>query len=271
MKLIDCFMYFDEDLVLDIRLNTLDKIVDKFVIVEAKKDHAGNEKNLNFNIKNFAKFKNKISYIVIDDLPITKKFFRKNWRPEWYTENAHRDKLELGYLDASDQDLIMISDIDEIPNPEKISEFKLENMYGCFLQMNFQSKINLINKDIREWAGTKICQKKNLRSPQWLRNIKIKKRPIWKFYKPRQPQLINHGGWHFSFLKTPRNISKKIKSFAHGEFNKEHLVDENKIKERIEKGEDVFERGFKIKKINIDNTFPDYIRQNQNMLKSWIA
>ncbi|MAJ85961.1 MAG: glycosyl transferase family 17 [Candidatus Pelagibacter sp.] len=270
MKLIDCFMYFDEDLVLDIRLNTLDKIVDKFVIVEAKKDHAGNEKNLNFNIKNFAKFKNKISYIVIDDLPITKKFFRKNWRPEWYTENAHRDKLELGYLDASDQDLIMISDIDEIPNPEKISEFKLENMYGCFLQMNFQSKINLINKDIREWAGTKICQKKNLRSPQWLRNIKIKKRPIWKFYKPRQPQLINHGGWHFSFLKTPRNISKKIKSFVHQELNINEFTNTENIEKRIKENKDIFDRKYQYKKIEIDKNFPEYILNNKEKFRDWI-
>tara|TARA_A100000164_G_scaffold334522_1_gene325845 strand:- start:325 stop:1119 length:795 start_codon:yes stop_codon:yes gene_type:complete len=263
-------MYFDEDLVLDIRLNTLDKIVDKFVIVEAKKDHAGNEKNLNFNIKNFAKFKNKISYIVIDDLPITKKFFRKNWRPEWYTENAHRDKLELGYLDASDQDLIMISDIDEIPNPEKISEFKLENMYGCFLQMNFQSKINLINKDIREWAGTKICQKKNLRSPQWLRNIKIKKRPIWKFYKPRQPQLINHGGWHFSFLKTPRNISKKIKSFVHQELNINEFTNTENIEKRIKENKDIFDRKYQYKKIEIDKNFPEYILNNKEKFRDWI-
>ena len=175
MKLIDCFMYFDEDLVLDIRLNELKNTVDKFVIVEAKKDHAGNQKNLNFDIKNFSKFKDRIHYIVIDDLPVNKKFFKKNWRSEWHTENAHRNKLELGYLDASDNDLIMISDIDEIPNPKMIKNFKLENIYGCFIQMNFQRKINLLNKDVKEWPGTKICQKKNLRSPQWLRNIKIKK------------------------------------------------------------------------------------------------
>ena len=73
-------------------------------------------------------------------MPVTKNFFKKNWRSEWYTENAHRNKLELGYLDASDNDLIMISDIDEIPNPKMIKNFKLENIYGCFMQMNFQRK-----------------------------------------------------------------------------------------------------------------------------------
>ena len=69
MKLVDCFMYFDEDLVLDIRLHTLFKEVDKFIIAEATKDHAGNPKKLNFKLENFSKFKNKIKYLIIDDLP----------------------------------------------------------------------------------------------------------------------------------------------------------------------------------------------------------
>ena len=73
----------------------------------------------------------------------------------------------------------------------------------------FTKKINLLNEDVQEWPGTKICQKKNLRSPQWLRNIKIKKRPFWKFFKPRQPQLIYNGGWHFSFLKNSKIFQKK--------------------------------------------------------------
>ena len=79
------------------------------------------------------------------------------------------------------------------------------------MQKNFQSKINMINMSQKYWGGTKICQKKFLKSPQWLRNIKTKKRPFWKFYKPKEPQLIFDGGWHFSYLKKPENISKKIK------------------------------------------------------------
>ena len=270
MKLIDCFMYFDEDMVLDIRLNVLKNNVDKFVIVESKKDHAGNKKNLNFDIKNFLKFRDKIHYIVLDDLPVTKNFFKKNWRSEWYTENAHRNKLELGYLESSDNDLIMISDIDEIPNPKTINNFKLENIYGCFMQMNFQTKINLLNKDVKEWPGTKICQKKNLRSPQWLRNIKIKKRPFWKFFKPRQPQLINNGGWHFSFLKNSKNISKKIKSFVHQELNQEKFTNIENIEKRINKNKDIFDRDYNYVKVIVDESFPDYITENKKKFEDWI-
>ena len=75
MKLIDSFMYFDEDLVLDLRLNILNKIVDKFVIVESRIDHAGNPKKLNFNIEKFVKFKHKIDYLIIENLPVKKKTF----------------------------------------------------------------------------------------------------------------------------------------------------------------------------------------------------
>ena len=69
MNIYDCFMYFDEDMLLDIRLNTLNKYVKKFVIVEANYTHNGEAKSLNFNFKNFEKFKDKIIYIVVNEKP----------------------------------------------------------------------------------------------------------------------------------------------------------------------------------------------------------
>lgn len=145
MKLIDCFMYFDEDLVLDIRLNTLKDKVDKFIIAEATKNHAGEDKKLNFKIENFSKFRNKIRYIVIDDLPLSVKSPKKDWHENHARDQFQRNAIERGYKEFDDEDLIMISDIDEIPNPKKIEEFKIKNKFACFLQKNFQSKINLLN------------------------------------------------------------------------------------------------------------------------------
>ena len=116
----------------------------------------------------------------------------------------------------------------------------------------------------------KICLKKNLKSPQWLRNLKFKKYPFWRFDKPRNIQIIKDGGWHFAYLHTAQNISRKIKSFAHGEFNKKNLTDEKEIQKRIENKEDIFNRGYDLKKIDIDETYPDYIRQNLELLKNWI-
>ena len=270
MKLIDCCMYFDEDLMLDLRLNILNENVDKFIITEATRDHAGNEKKLNFNLENFSKFKNKIHYLIIDDIPIDIKSKKKNWSSNHWRDQHQRNAMARGFQNCGDEDLIMISDIDEIPDPKKISEFKIENKYACFMQKNFQSKLNLLNITDSYWMGTKICKKKFLKSPQWLRDIKTKKRPFWKFYKPKEPQLILDGGWHFSFLKNPRDIAKKIKVYAHQEFNKINFTDEKQITKRIENKEDLFDRNIKYKKIEIDENYPKYIVDNKLMLKEWI-
>ena len=241
MKLIDCFMYFDEDLVLDIRLNTLNDKVDKFIIVEATRDHAGREKKLNFKIENFTKFKNKIKYLVIDDLPIDVKSPKKGWHENHARDQFQRNSIERGYREFNDDDLIMISDIDEIPNPKKINEFNIKNRFGCFLQKNFQSKINLLNITNTNWPGTKICQKKNLKSPQWLRNLKTKKRSFWRFFH-KEIQLINNGGWHFSFLKDPGSIKNKIISYSHQEYNTKEFTNINLIKETLSSCKDLFKR-----------------------------
>tara|TARA_B100001059_G_C17721217_1_gene520830 strand:- start:75 stop:890 length:816 start_codon:yes stop_codon:yes gene_type:complete len=271
MKLIDCFMYFDEDLMLDIRLNTLNEYVDKFVIAEATLDHAGNKKKLNFDIKNFSKFKKKINYLIIEDLPKTVGEFKKDWKPEHIRDQFQRNSLVRGYQQYGDEDLIMISDLDEIPNPKKISEFNINNKSGCFVQKNFQSKLNLLNTTETFWSGTRISQKKNIKSPQWLRNIKTKKRPFWKIYKPKKPQLILNGGWHFSYLKKPEGISKKITSFAHQEFNKDEFTDIKKIQEKINTKTDIFGRDFKYEKVEIDNSFPEYIIKNREKFNDWLV
>jgi beta-1,4-mannosyl-glycoprotein beta-1,4-N-acetylglucosaminyltransferase len=164
----------------------------------------------------------------------------------------------------------MISDIDEIPNPKKIIEFDLKEKYACLLQKNFQSKLNLLNITNNYWPGTKICQKKFLKSPQWLRNIKTKKVPFWKFFKDKEPQLINDAGWHFSFLKTPPLIRKKIISYSHQEFNKEEFINEENIEKKINKGEDLFNRNIKYKAIAVDKSFPKYIFKNKEYFKNWI-
>ena len=270
MKLIDCFMYFDEDLMLDLRLNILNENVDKFIIAEATRDHAGNEKKLNFNLKNFSKFENKIQYLVVDDVPINVKSKKKNWSANHWRDQHQRNAMARGFENCDDEDLIMISDIDEIPDPKKMSEFKIQNKYACFMQKNFQSKLNLLNVTDKYWMGTKICQKKFLRSPQWLRDIKTKKRPFWKFYKPKTPQLILDGGWHFSLLKKPKDIAKKIISYSHQEFNKDEFINEKKIEKRIENKQDLFNRNIKYEKIEIDSSFPKYIFDNKTMYKDWI-
>ncbi len=268
MAIYDCFQYFNEEHIADLRFNILNKFIDYFVIVESTVNHQGKQKKLQFNIDNYKKFKDKIKYIIVDDTPENIKKLHKGG--ESLVEQHQRNSLMKVLNKAEDEDLIILSDVDEIPDLNKLNLFNKKN-YAVFSQKMFMYKINLLNLDENNWHGSKICLKKNLKTPQWLRNLKFKKYPFWRLDKPRNLQIIQNGGWHFAYLQSAENISKKIKSFAHGEFNKEHLSDEEKIKQRIQKGEDVFERGFKLKRINIDDSFPDFIKQNQSMLKNWIA
>ena len=170
---------------------------------------------------------------------------------------------------ADDNDLIILSDSDEIPDLKKLNQIKPSTKFTAFSQMMFMYKINLQNLDESNWIGSKICLKKHFPKPQKLRDLKFKDYPFWRIDK-FNIQIIK-GGWHFSFLQTPEDIAKKIKSYSHGEFNTKDNTDEQKINQKIRDNQDIFGRGFKLKKVNIDRSFPDYIVSNQNHLKDWIT
>ena len=133
----------------------------------------------------------------------------------------------------------------------------------------FMYKLNLQNLNESDWIGSKICLKKHLPIPQKLRDFKFKNYPFWRLDK-KKFQIIK-GGWHFSFLQTPYNIINKIKSYSHGEFNTKNNTDESIIKKKIQEGKDIFDRGFSLKKINIDDSYPNYIVNNQKLLQDWIV
>ena len=150
MNIYDGFMYYDEDLILDLRLNLLNEFVKKFIIVESNYTHSGKKRKLNFDIRNFSKFKNKIHYIIVDTLPknILKLQTSDN---EHQTnskildnalarENYHRNKISLGLDSCHDDDIIIISDIDEIPN---LVNFQHKGKISIFLQKMFYYKFNL--------------------------------------------------------------------------------------------------------------------------------
>ena len=267
MAIYDCFQYFNEDHIVDLRFNILNKFVDKFVIVESTVNHQGKPKKLSFDINNYRKFKNKINYIIVDDTPENIK--KPHEGGESLVEQHQRNSIMKGLKNANENDLVILSDVDEIPDLNKLHEYD-RNKYAVFSQKMFMYKLNLLNLEENNWHGSKICLKKNFKSPQWLRDFKFKKYPLWRIDKTRNLQIIENGGWHFAYLQTPENISKKIKSFAHGEFNKNDITNEEGIRLKIKKGQDIFERGFKLQKINIDEEFPEYILKNKEYFKDWI-
>ena len=266
MAIYDCFQYFNEDHILDLRFNILNEAVDYFVISESTRTHQGIKKKLNFNINNFGKFKHKIKYIVSD---YEKKIdFENHVSGESLIEQDQRNSLSRGLINAHDNDLIILSDSDEIPDLTKLNQIKKNTKFTAFSQMMFMYKLNLQNLNESNWVGSKITLKKNFPVPQKLRNLKFKEYPFWRFDK-YSLQIIK-GGWHFSFLQKPKDIAKKIKSYSHGEFNKCEITDEKKIEKRIANNEDIFGRGYELKKININENYPEFIKNNKDLLKQWI-
>ena len=268
MAVYDCFQFFNEEHILDLRFNILNEFVDFFVMVESTTDHQGKPKQLNFDLKKFKKFSDKIIYIVVDDTVEAIK--KPHIGGESLVEQHQRNSLLRGLKDCHEDDLIILSDVDEIPDLNKLNIFNKKNKYAVFSQKMFNYKINLLNETENNWHGSKICLKKNLKSPQWLRNLKFKKYPFWRIDKPRNLQIIENGGWHFAYLQSPTNISKKIKSFAHGEFNTANFSNKENIEEKIKMGKDIFDRNISYKKVAVDNSFPKYIVDNKEKFKDWI-
>jgi len=267
MAIYDCFQFFNEEDILDIRLNILSPFVDYFIITESVYDHQGNLRELVFNRKKFEKFNHKINYIIVNDIP--QSAIKNHQGGHSLIEQCQRNAIMRGLQRSRNEDLIIISDVDEIPDLRKLNLYNKKN-YAVFSQRMFNFKLNLMNITESNWHGSRICLKKNLKSPQYLRNIKFKKYPFWRLDKIRNIQVIENGGWHFSYLQDVSLIMKKIKSFSHGEFNNSLIVNENTISEKINKGIDIFNRNIEYKKVEIDNSFPEYIYRNAEKFKKWI-
>jgi len=288
-------MFFDEEMLLDLRLNTLNKFVDKFVIVESSYTHSGKDKKLIFDINKYSKFRDKIHYIVLKDQPkeieqinkedsdldITNKEIMNALR----RENLQRDMIAKGLEDAKNDDWILISDLDEIPDLRNINFESVKNKIIFFKQKVFYYKLNLELKTLR-WIGSRACRKKDLKSPQWLRNLKDKIYPKWRidiiFSKKRYNNIffIENGGWHFSFVKKPEDIEKKLKSYLHhreydldplGIENIKNLINSKSViyDHRVDQTQYKFGGGQKLEKIDV-KFLPDHVSCNQDKYLEWL-
>tara|TARA_X000000368_G_scaffold367104_1_gene314237 strand:+ start:288 stop:1109 length:822 start_codon:yes stop_codon:yes gene_type:complete len=272
MKIFDCFLYFDEDLILDLRLNILYNYVDQFVILEAAEDHQGNKRKLKFDIEKFSKFKSKIKYISLDTIHVDENIkLKKNWHKGHIKEQSMRNSIGNYLNEAEPDDWIIISDIDEIPDPDKIKVFNPKKKYAFFEQKFFSYKFNIMNKSQPNWYGSRICVKRFLKSPQWLRSIKIKKRNIIKkFFLNLNYEILKNGGWHFSNIKSPDEIIEKTNAFCHGELNQEKFKNKHIIESKIKNLKDIYDREIIYEKIQIDETFPKFFIENLKIYENWI-
>jgi len=267
MKIFDCVTFFEEERLMNLRFNILNPYVEKFIICEGSYDHRGRKKRINFNKNKFPKFKNKIIHTICGRFP-------KNLNP-WERQAFQREHLLKSLSVANDEDYIMFSDPDEIPNPKKLKNFNLNKKYGIFLQNLFYYKLNL--QDIKlgcNWEGTRICKKKYLKSINYMRQKVLKKNlkyNFWRIDKEKNIELIQNGGWHFSYLLKPQEIQKKIQTFAHTEFDKKIYTNLKNINHCIKNGLDLFKRNIFYKKIKINKSYPKFIIENKKNLKKWIA
>jgi beta-1,4-mannosyl-glycoprotein beta-1,4-N-acetylglucosaminyltransferase len=290
MKIFDCTTFFDENLMLEIRFNILNKYVDKFVVSEAKYSHSGEKKKLNFNINRFSEFKKKIIYLVTDNEPTNILYDKSNSSNQLYLRTnsikriAHqRNKLEECLSLANNEDYIFYSDNDEIPDLENFN-FKEDNNILIFKQKLFYYKFNLLCDRV-DWFGTKGCKKKNFISFSWLREIKPKKYPFYRIdtnfsnTKYRNIKIVNNGGWHFSQLKTAKDIEIKLA-------NQEHHDEYMAARENLPSVEDLIKRKtitydhhaksseykyskeFKLKTLPIES-MPLYLQNNVNKYTEW--
>ena len=288
-------MYFDEEVVLDVRLNTLDKYVDYFVIVESSFTHKGDNKNLMFNHNKFEKFKNKIIYLVYDKQPKGIEVVNENDSEDEKSrkyilnaalrENGQRNFIQNGLNKAEDNDIILISDVDEIPNLSEVNFNNISEKIIMFHQDMFYYKFDLKIPNLL-WTGTRGCRKKYLLSPQWLRNVKDRKYfpfridILFSEKKYSSIKFISNGGWHFSNIKTAEEIEYKLKSYLHHrEFDEQSLsveeiqnIIENKkaiydlkVDKRVNKIGD----GSKLVKIKFEK-LPIYIQQNKHNYMKWL-
>ena len=296
MKIYDCFMFSDEKMLLNLRLKYLERFVDKFIIVEACYFHNGQPKKLNFNINEFAEFKHKIEYVVVKDHPpgiITenkddeilqrdkKKIFNSILR-----DNYQRDRLTQELQNLDFDDLIIISDLDEIPKLETINFKNIDNEILIFKQKMFYYKFNLVYENFI-WYGSKAIKKKKFFSAQWLRNIKSKRYPPWRldiFFskkKYKNIKFIEDGGWHFTCIKKPREIHEKLLTFAHHQDYENSNIKLNELIKKIEDKKILYDHNVDkksqnkwftdktLKKVNLE-ILPDIISFEKETYKEWI-
>ena len=292
MKIYDCSTFYSEHMMLDVRFHVLNDYVEKFIVTESLYSHSGQPKKLNFDINNYPKFKDKIIYLVIDQEPndLIKIENTKEHQGLKRINSLKRIELSYNYMmkateNLANDDLIILSDNDEIPNLNS-KQFKQSNKnVFIFKQLFFYYKFNLLY-DLMPWFGSKACKKKSLKSFSWLRNLKSKKYSFWRLdtyfneNKLTNLEIIKDGGWHFTNIKTPEELYIKMTNFGHhNEFELSGLTVED-LRKKIDEGvvfynhfsdqtdQNKWNYDYKLKKINID-LLPKYLQDNSEKFKEW--
>ena len=264
MKVYDCFTFFNEVDLLEIRLQELYDAVDYFVIAEANMSHSGNPKEyiLEANWERFKPFHDKIKYLKIDDFPETK--------DAWVREKFQRQALTRGLVDMQDDDLVIISDLDEIPRAEIIELIKEdENKYERYVLRVplFRYKFNFL-----KWFQPVVNPQMIVTRAHVFINPE-QERDYTHAWLPPAPDVVylDHAGWHFSYLGDDKHAVHKLQNFAHTEQNVPEIIDVFSIDRmiRTKTGPDPKDVE-KFEYVKLDDYFPKCIVDNQEKYKDLI-
>lgn len=250
----DCFNFYNELELLDIRLNELDSIIDKFILVESTVTFTSNKKPLFYELNKakFKKFHNKIIHIIVDDSPNV-------LGNPWIIENHQLNAITRGMVKCHPTDTILVSCVDEIPKKEKIIEWKdKQGKHKVLLQNLSYYYLNLFAINY-PWEGTRIFKYKDLKSYQ---------SPYIARFSPIDVK-IEDGGWHFSFIGDVKNIQQKLSAYSHQEYNNPKYNTREKILLAIKEGKDLFNRDIKFEPVDYSK-LPDYINSNRELYKQFL-
>lgn len=254
-RIYDGFLFSNELDLLEVRLNELYDVVDKFIIVESPKTHTNMDKPLLFeqNKERYARFMDKIVHIVASDYP--------EWHGNpWDYERHQRHSISKGWTNLRDHDIVMVSDLDEIPSKEAVKNYKVSDGFRTFQQTLSYYKLNCICTS-QKWEWGKILPYSIAKTMDGPCHIRYTESPI-----------IPNGGWHFSYAGDVRFIQKKLAEFSHWEYNNEEYNTEDVISHRMENGLDLFGRDIQFSFVDIDESFPQYVRENLNaMIKNGLV
>jgi beta-1,4-mannosyl-glycoprotein beta-1,4-N-acetylglucosaminyltransferase len=251
MKVIDCFIFYNELDMLELRLNELYDVVDHFVLVESIKTFVRNDKELYFenNKERFSKFLDKIIHIIVkDNIPESS--------DPWDVEHHQRRCIDQGIkkLKLNKNDIIIITDVDEIPNSKTLLHVKNNNLInGAYVLECDLYYYNLYCKMRNKWKHPKIINYDYYHNyyncdPESVRSRETLTLPI-----------IKNGGWHLSFFGDIEFIKNKIRNFSHQEYNNEYIIDDNRIFKRIQECEELLDNGWEFDYIDTeDNTCLPY-------------
>jgi beta-1,4-mannosyl-glycoprotein beta-1,4-N-acetylglucosaminyltransferase len=272
-KVYDCFTYFNEHLLLSLRLETLANVVDTFVIAESTHTFSGKPKALSFDRNRFPRFAHRIIHVVVEDMPL-------QLGDAWANEAHQRNALLHGLKGATPDDRVIISDIDEIPRPDAINRYNPWYLYGSFRQrfyayfVNNQAVSSRDRMSLRLWDRAKITTVSHLqRFFQTPQNLRIY-RPdpglrgaLKHFHRKLRHQWLYDGGWHFSWMMTPEKMIEKIESFSHTELNLPHIKSVDAIRAASQKGSDILGKGEYFRLVALDESFPPYLRNHLDQFR----